>query len=139
MNQIITSSSMKCPHCFLELRLMLQYNKEVDQCPKCEGIWLDKDNSENMFAFTEGDKKYNSFKIFKILLTKIKVINCRMIITIIKSNLWKMKNLMICLILNNLYRLINEEPSFKWLVDCLLRIRCFDVIFVNHFNIPSTQ
>jgi Zn-finger nucleic acid-binding protein len=44
---------MKCPHCFLELRLMLQYNKEIDQCPKCEGIWLDKDNSENIFDFTD--------------------------------------------------------------------------------------
>jgi Zn-finger nucleic acid-binding protein len=56
---------MKCPHCFLELRLMLQYNKEVDQCPKCEGIWLDKDNSENMFDFTEGDKKIQQLPDFQ--------------------------------------------------------------------------
>jgi Zn-finger nucleic acid-binding protein len=56
---------MKCPHCFLELRLMLQYNKEIDQCPKCEGIWLDKDNSENLFAFTEDDKKIQQLQDFQ--------------------------------------------------------------------------
>jgi Zn-finger nucleic acid-binding protein len=56
---------MKCPHCFLELRLMLQYNKEIDQCPKCEGIWLDKDNSENLFDFTEDDKKIQQLQDFQ--------------------------------------------------------------------------
>jgi Zn-finger nucleic acid-binding protein len=56
---------MKCPHCFLELRLMLQYNKEIDQCPKCEGIWLDKDNSENLFGFTEDDKKIQQLQDFQ--------------------------------------------------------------------------
>ena len=56
---------MKCPHCFLELRLMLQYNKEIDQCPKCEGIWLDKDNSENLCAFTEDDKKIQQLQDFQ--------------------------------------------------------------------------
>ena len=56
---------MKCPHCFLELRLMLQYNKEIDQCPKCEGIWLDKDNSENLFVFTEDDKKIQQLQDFQ--------------------------------------------------------------------------
>jgi Zn-finger nucleic acid-binding protein len=49
---------MKCPHCFLELRIISQYNKEIDQCPKCEGIWLDPDTTENIFDFTEdGDEK----------------------------------------------------------------------------------
>jgi uncharacterized protein len=47
---------MKCPHCLLELRLMLQYDKEVDQCPKCEGIWLDKNILENIFDFDDDQK-----------------------------------------------------------------------------------
>ena len=60
---MLISSSMKCPHCLLELRLMLQYDKEIDQCPKCEGIWLDKDTLENIFDFTDdNDKKYKSAK-----------------------------------------------------------------------------
>ena len=44
---------MKCPHCFLELRMTSQYDKEIDQCPKCEGIWLGKDNSDTIFDFTD--------------------------------------------------------------------------------------
>ena len=48
---------MKCPRCLLELRLMLQYDKEVDQCPKCEGIWLDKNILENIFDFIDDDQK----------------------------------------------------------------------------------
>lgn len=56
---------MKCPHCFLELRLILHYNKEIDQCPKCEGIWLDKDNSENLFVFTEDDKRIQQLQDFQ--------------------------------------------------------------------------
>jgi len=49
---------MKCPHCFLELIITSRYDKEIDQCPKCEGIWLDKDASVNIFDFTDdGDKK----------------------------------------------------------------------------------
>ena len=80
------SSPMKCPHCFLELIITSQYDKELDQCPKCEGIWLDGDNSKNIFDFTDdGDKKYKLLRIFKkerILLMKIRIINSRMIIII---------------------------------------------------------
>jgi uncharacterized protein len=58
MNQIPISTPMKCPHCFLELRITSQHNKEVDKCPKCEGIWLDGDTSEDIFDFTDvGDQK----------------------------------------------------------------------------------
>jgi Zn-finger nucleic acid-binding protein len=30
-----------------------QYDKEIDQCPKCEGIWLGTDNSDPIFDFTD--------------------------------------------------------------------------------------
>ena len=54
---------MKCPHCFLELRMTSQYDKEIDQCPKFEGIWLGKDNSEDIFDFTDrGDMKMQEVK-----------------------------------------------------------------------------
>jgi uncharacterized protein len=46
---------MKCPHCFLELIITPLYDKEVDKCPKCEGIWLDKNDSENTFDFIDED------------------------------------------------------------------------------------
>lgn len=50
---------MECPHCFLELRLILQDNNELNQCPKCEGIWLDKDAKENMFDFANDGSDKN--------------------------------------------------------------------------------
>ena len=63
MNQILISSPMKRPHCFLELRMTSQYDKEIDQCPKFEGIWLGKDNSEDIFDFTDrGDMKMQEVK-----------------------------------------------------------------------------
>ena len=66
MNQILISSPMKCPHCFLELRMTSQYDKEIDQCPKCEGIWLGKDNSDTIFDFTDrGDIKIQEVKDFQ--------------------------------------------------------------------------
>lgn len=65
MNYILIGSHMKCPHCFLELIITSQYDKEIDQCPKCEGIWLDGDNSENIFDFTDdGDKKIQTVENF---------------------------------------------------------------------------
>lgn len=57
MSKISISSLMKCPHCLLELRRILKYDKEFDQCSKCEGIWLDKETSDNMFDLTDGDKE----------------------------------------------------------------------------------
>ena len=57
---------MKCPHCSLELIIASQYDKEIDQCLKCEGIWLGKDNSESIFDFTDyGDKKIQEVKDFQ--------------------------------------------------------------------------
>jgi len=44
---------------FLELRMTSQYDQEIDQCPKCEGIWLGKDYSENISDFTD----YRDIKI----------------------------------------------------------------------------
>jgi Zn-finger nucleic acid-binding protein len=58
---------MKCPHCFLELIIAPLYNKEVDKCPKCEGIWLDKNDSEYTFDFTDegGDKDNMTYQDFQ--------------------------------------------------------------------------
>ena len=54
---------MKCPHCFLELIIASKDDKEIDKCPKCEGIWLGIDNSENIFDFTDnGDKEMQQDK-----------------------------------------------------------------------------
>jgi uncharacterized protein len=58
---------MKCPHCFLELIITPLYDKEVDKCPNCEGIWLDKNDSESTFDFIDedGDKDNTTYQDFQ--------------------------------------------------------------------------
>ena len=55
---------MKCPYCFLELIITPLYDKEVDKCPKCEGIWLDGKDPENTFGFIDagGDKDNTTYQ-----------------------------------------------------------------------------
>jgi len=33
---------MNCPTCNVELRITDRQGKEIDYCPKCRGIWLDR-------------------------------------------------------------------------------------------------
>jgi Zn-finger nucleic acid-binding protein len=46
---------MKCARCFLELIIAPQHDKKVDKYPKCKGIWLDGNSSNNMIKFTNED------------------------------------------------------------------------------------
>ena len=44
---------MKCPNCH-EILLMTQRNNiEIDYCPACRGVWLDKGELDKMLAFAE--------------------------------------------------------------------------------------
>ena len=33
---------MKCPVCSIDLNMMDRQGVEIDYCPKCRGIWLDR-------------------------------------------------------------------------------------------------
>lgn len=33
---------MKCPHCDVDLVMSERQGVEIDYCPKCRGIWLDR-------------------------------------------------------------------------------------------------
>lgn len=45
---------MKCPNCH-EILLMTQRNNiEIDYCPACRGVWLDKGELDKMLAHAEG-------------------------------------------------------------------------------------
>lgn len=33
---------MKCPTCILELKMSERQGVEIDYCPKCRGVWLDR-------------------------------------------------------------------------------------------------
>jgi Zn-finger nucleic acid-binding protein len=39
---------MQCPHCFLEMQLIVQNNDEISKCPGCEGLWLYAESIENI-------------------------------------------------------------------------------------------
>jgi Zn-finger nucleic acid-binding protein len=42
---------LQCPHCFLDMKMSIQLNEEVNECPSCEGLWLDSVNLEKIFGF----------------------------------------------------------------------------------------
>lgn len=33
---------MKCPHCAVELQMSERKGVEIDYCPSCRGVWLDR-------------------------------------------------------------------------------------------------
>ena len=33
---------MHCPHCLEELKITERQGIEIDYCPKCRGVWLDR-------------------------------------------------------------------------------------------------
>lgn len=47
---------LQCPHCFLDMKMSIQLNEEVNECPSCEGLWLDSFNLEKIFGF----RKFNT-------------------------------------------------------------------------------
>lgn len=39
---------MNCPACLVELRIADRQGIEVDYCPKCRGVWLDRGELEKI-------------------------------------------------------------------------------------------
>ena len=33
---------MQCPTCSSQMQIMHRYDADIDYCPKCKGIWLDR-------------------------------------------------------------------------------------------------
>lgn len=52
---------MKCPHCNETLLMSERLNIEIDYCPQCRGVWLDKGELEKMLDFAE--HKYAAARI----------------------------------------------------------------------------
>lgn len=44
---------MKCPHCNETLLMTERHNIEIDYCPQCRGIWLDKGELDKMLDYVE--------------------------------------------------------------------------------------
>lgn len=58
---------MLCPVCSVELNIRYHQNVEVDTCPKCRGVWLDRGELDKIIARTAldqvdlGEEEYASY------------------------------------------------------------------------------
>ena len=48
---------MKCPHCAVELRLSERRNIEIDYCPDCRGVWLDRGELDKLLESSAGEPR----------------------------------------------------------------------------------
>ena len=44
---------MKCPICSVEMKLTQRDDVEIDYCPQCRGVWLDRGELEKIIARME--------------------------------------------------------------------------------------
>jgi len=45
---------VKCPICNIDMKIIVVKDVEIDKCPKCEGVWLDKGELDTL---AEKDKE----------------------------------------------------------------------------------
>lgn len=45
---------MNCPHCAIALQMTERQGIEVDYCPKCRGIWLDRGELDKLMDRSSG-------------------------------------------------------------------------------------
>ncbi|MPT48348.1 MAG: hypothetical protein E2598_07995 [Sphingobium sp.] len=54
MNEFSTSrQSMLCPICHVSLMLSERQNVEIDYCPRCRGVWLDRGELDKIIERSE--------------------------------------------------------------------------------------
>ena len=46
---------MKCPHCNINLAMSNKQGVEIDYCPECRGIWLDRGELEKIIERSTQD------------------------------------------------------------------------------------
>ncbi len=51
---------MKCPVCNENLNIAYKFNVEIDYCPKCRGIWLDRGELEKIIELSI-NQEYSSY------------------------------------------------------------------------------
>lgn len=49
---------MNCPHCKIELKISERKNIEIDYCPQCRGVWLDRGELDKLIEAP--DRRYES-------------------------------------------------------------------------------
>ena len=56
---------MDCPRCDGSMDVKKIENVEIDECPKCKGIWFDPDELRNAKDQTDPDLNWMDFEIWK--------------------------------------------------------------------------
>jgi Zn-finger nucleic acid-binding protein len=46
---------MKCPTCQIELKMTERQGVEIDYCPQCRGVWLDRGELDKILERTSGE------------------------------------------------------------------------------------
>ena len=49
---------MKCPNCNETLLMTQRNNIEIDYCPSCRGVWLDKGELDKLLEYAEQPAAY---------------------------------------------------------------------------------
>ncbi len=52
---------MKCPKCSVTLLMTEKKDIEIDYCPECRGIWLDRGELEKLIERSVGESSYDSY------------------------------------------------------------------------------
>ncbi|MEI6127518.1 MAG: zf-TFIIB domain-containing protein [Pseudomonadota bacterium] len=48
---------MKCPICNVDLQLSERQTVEIDYCPKCRGVWLDRGELDKLIELSPGEMR----------------------------------------------------------------------------------
>ncbi len=53
---------MKCPNCNETLLMTVRQNVEIDYCPQCRGIWLDKGELDKLLEYSGNNTESNNYR-----------------------------------------------------------------------------
>jgi Zn-finger nucleic acid-binding protein len=57
------NSDMQCPNCSTQMQLMQRYEVDIDYCPSCRGVWLDRGEIDKIAKIQRSyeDQHYNKY------------------------------------------------------------------------------
>lgn len=55
---------MTCPHCQETLVLINRQGVDIDYCPACKGVWLDRGELDKIIARSDENSSPSSFNMF---------------------------------------------------------------------------
>jgi Zn-finger nucleic acid-binding protein len=57
-------TTLRCPNCSDEMREVQKYGIELDYCPSCNGVWLDKDGI-NKIAKVQSQDEFEDYQKYR--------------------------------------------------------------------------